>query len=154
MNGMGGAKIWVKESWLRFSSDNFLQPVQPTTCQPSKITDDQQGNIFFKQGNMVLNIRDDAKIDLKKIVKIWVDANLQISKMNIKEMLLFDNTRESKCVVSKNSESQASVELVANVVPFGPQATCNSRQNISKVLQQSAFIMTMWWILWPHSIFA
>ena len=37
MNGMGGAKIWVKESWLRFSSDNFLQPVQPTTCQPSKV---------------------------------------------------------------------------------------------------------------------
>ena len=34
---MGGAKIWVKESWLRFSSDNFLQPVQPTTCQPSKV---------------------------------------------------------------------------------------------------------------------
>ena len=73
---MDGAKRWVKESWLGFSTtqlstDNFLQPpVHPTTCQPSKITDDQQGNIFFKQGNMVLNIRDDAKIDLKKIVKI------------------------------------------------------------------------------------
>ena len=47
---MDGAKRWVKESWLGFSTtqlstDNFLLPVHPTTCQPTKIRDDQQRNM-------------------------------------------------------------------------------------------------------------
>ena len=51
-------------------------------------------------------------------------------KMYYKSFELVAHASKSESVVSKNSESQASVELVANAVPFGPQATCNSRQNI------------------------
>ena len=48
-------------------------------------------------------------------------------KMYYKSFELVAHASKSESVVSKNSERQASVELVANAVPFGP---CNSRQNI------------------------
>ena len=54
--------------------------------------------------------------------------------MYYKSSELVAHASESESVVSKNSESQASVELVANAVPFGPQATCNSRQRESSSL--------------------
>ena len=120
---MVGAKRWVKESWLGFSTtqlstDNFLLLVHPTTCQPTKIRDDQQGNMVDKFKEIYI-------LESRKCIF----GNQQ--KMYYKSYELVAYASESESVVSKNSESQASVELVANAVPFGPQATCNSRQNIN-----------------------
>ena len=73
---MGGAKIWVKESWLRFSSDNFLQPVQPTTCQPSKVISKEiwftksEKNGLQNQRNMVYKIREIWFTDIQRSVMV------------------------------------------------------------------------------------